>query len=184
MKTFVICLIGCLIVLGLSLAFRLRGNSSGKLVLVVDDERSTDDAWMSKVLSACPGTFLSFDKAQSSDHYLALLLWRENKWNGTLWRDASGEEYLLWARNSSDYGKLLADMCVQAQDDWKHPLPPAQSHDARYDLHDLRNGNVATSAILDRQTGRVWIWSSITDRKGVKTKSEFVEEELSPSPAK
>jgi len=28
----------------------------------------------------------------------------------------------------------------------------------RYELRDVRNGSIVTSAIFDKQTGRVWTW--------------------------
>ena len=85
-----------------------------------------------------------------------------------------------------DYNRLLRDACGCLKDESKYAWPeisPSNMDMSRYDVHDLRNGNVATSAILDRHTGKVWIWTNLTDDKGAKTgKSAFVEEDVVPKP--
>ena len=52
-----------------------------------------------------------------------------------------------------------------------------------FELHQVRNGPLMTTALLDRKTGRVWIWTKITDAKKVGgPESAFVEEEVIPQP--
>jgi hypothetical protein len=158
-----------------------------KPVLVVeDDNKDKDAAWMSNVLSKCPGVMLGFDKNVSVDYYTAQVLWRDNHWTAILWRDIGKDEYALWLKTGSDYNSLLSEACIHLQAETKSDAPsesPAAPVDqSRFEIHDVRNGNLATSAILDKKTGRVWLWTSVTNERGVKTKSEFEEEKLDPSP--
>jgi hypothetical protein len=158
-----------------------------KPIVIVDDEQNGDDKWMSNVLAACPGVLLGVNKETETDHYLAQLLWRDNRWSAVLWRDAGGEQYVISAQTGSNYNALLNDMCSQARNEIRYEDSgslTSRTTELRYDMHDLRNGNVATSEILDRKTGRVWIWTTMTDSKGVKTKTEFIEEDLVPNPSK
>ena len=53
----------------------------------------------------------------------------------------------------------------------------------QFELHEVRNGPLMTTALLNRRTGRVWIWTKLTDSK--KTggpDSAFIEEAVIPRP--
>ena len=52
-----------------------------------------------------------------------------------------------------------------------------------FDLHEVRNGTVITTALLNRRTGRVWIWTKVTDaQKTGGPESAFLEETIIPKP--
>jgi hypothetical protein len=63
-----------------------------------------------------------------------------------------------------------------------HPPVPlstekkAESAVDRYELHDLHDGSTPTSAIIDKKTGQVWVWTSAT-RGGY-----FASKEILPEP--
>lgn len=39
--------------------------------------------------------------------------------------------------------------------------PPPPAPHARYELHEVRNGMLKSTALLDNQTGRVWILAAV-----------------------
>jgi hypothetical protein len=41
------------------------------------------------------------------------------------------------------------------------PVAPPPAPHARYELHEVRNGMLTTTALLDNQTGRVWILAAV-----------------------
>ena len=112
-----------------------------------------------------------------------------NRWESFLFQDTAEQEYVIWTGSGADYNALLKGACSRLSDDEGYSWPglggSTASETARYDLHDLRNGNIATSAILDRKTGRVWIWTKCSDCKGLEQgSSRFSEEKLVPNPSK
>jgi hypothetical protein len=95
---------------------------------------------------------------------------------------------LIYEGENSDYVQLLRDTCrlIRADlKDWTLPddsLPQEEGQSTRadldrYELRDVRNGNVITSAIFDRQTGRVWVWTSVKGKNG-SDESYFMAEEV------
>jgi hypothetical protein len=124
---------------------------------------------------------------QKEADYRLLMFWREGQWRSYLSRSDSA---YLFDEDSVDFSQIVRDGCRAMLEDTKYPAPiPAgqqgpQSHEVdRYELRDVRNGAVTSSAILDKKTGKVWIWNNVTDEKGRKTgKSAFVSEEVSPEP--
>ena len=184
MQRLVAFLACCVVALGAYILVREFRAPRYRPILVVEDGRSGDEQWMANILAMCPGVALgSSSNYDASNRYLLQMSFRENRWHAILWR---AKEYALWVGVDPDYNKLLTDACGRLKDESEYALPehPAERVDSnRYDLHDLRNGNIATSAILDRKTGRVWIWSKCSDCKGPE-KSFFSEEQLVPSPSK
>jgi hypothetical protein len=97
---------------------------------------------------------------------------------------------LIHQAEGPDCVEILRNTCrlIRADlDDWTLPdgtLPQVKRADAesskanadRYELRDVRNGNIATSAILDRQTGRVWVWTNTKGKNG--NESSFVAENV------
>jgi hypothetical protein len=52
-----------------------------------------------------------------------------------------------------------------------------------FELHEVRNGPLITTALLDRRTGRVWIWTKFAGAKKIGLpESAFVEEKVIPQP--
>ena len=189
MRRLAIFLVCCIGALGAYILVRELRVPRYRPVLVVDDGRSGDERWIANVLATCPGIALGEKgNVEGTTHYLLTLSQSDNRWHGILWQNVAAQEYLLWVGVDPEYNKLLADACSRLKDEARYASPEPSAGEradaSRYDLHDLRNGNIATSAILDRKTGRVWVWTSVTNSKGEKAKSEFVEEDLVPSPTK
>jgi hypothetical protein len=51
----------------------------------------------------------------------------------------------------------------------------------RYDLREVRNGALTTTALIDKKSGRVWLWTDYHDKLGNKS-SGFLEEDETPKP--
>jgi hypothetical protein len=189
MRKLALLLACCIVALAVIVLMRTLREPRQRPVLVMEDGRNTGFQSIRETLAMCPGVALGFAPNVGGTSYYHLLLdWHENRWEGYLFQDAAEQEYAIWAGAGADYNALLRAACSRIGDDvvyrWPEASAPAAAETGRYDLHDLRNGNVATSAILDRKTGRVWVWTAITDSRGVKTKTEFTEEDLVPTPSK
>jgi hypothetical protein len=131
------------------------------------------------VRQSCPETVFALEEDRAD--YSLTMYWGQGQWAGML----EGNGAFLFKENSADFNKIVRDACKVIQDDEKWPLrnqEPKQTLLDRYELRELRNGTLSTSAILDKQTGEVWVWTNIT-RDGKETgKSAFVAEEVSPPP--
>ncbi len=126
----------------------------------------------------CPET--AFVSREEDADYSLTTVWDKDHWRAML----EGDGQFLVREYSPDFKKIERDACrtIQKNERWParaaHAQAPKKSVPAdRYELHDLRNGNVATSALIDRQTGKVWVWS--TSGKGV---THFISEDVIPSP--
>ena len=87
-----ICLLCCVSHTVLALACGQRQQAM-KPVVIVEDEQSADDKWLSMCSVGLPqATLLGFNKEAEADHYLAQLLWRDNRWSAALWRDTGDEQ--------------------------------------------------------------------------------------------
>lgn len=54
----------------------------------------------------------------------------------------------------------------------------AEEGPTRYELKDYKHGNVVGMALLDRYTGRVWIYTSLTGERGKTERNMFAEVEV------
>jgi hypothetical protein len=175
----------CVVVLGAYfIADHSRTPKYRPVLVVANAENHSENE--ANILAACPGVALGFENnVERTTHYYNLVMfWKDNQWKSFLFQESSSQEYLLWTAVDQNYDRLLRDACDRLKDESRYAWPETSDVN-RYDLHDLHNGNLLTAAILDRQTGRVWIWTSLTDNKGAKTgKSAFLEEKLVPNPDK
>ncbi len=116
-----------------------------------------------------------------------MVFWSHDHWSAQLFR--SDDAYML-EEDSPDFNRILRDSCKALRYDsggWGvRPLKAAKAEPTdRYDLRELHNGAVSTSAMIDRKTGKVWIWTNLMDNNGKKTgKSAFLSEEVVPEPEK
>ena len=144
-----------------------------KPVLVVGGGPSDERGSIDNVLVNCPKVEVAFKEQTDGTNYYSLVMKNvESGWYGMLFRNG---DYVFWTGQDSDYNRLLRSACgglneEQAFVESSASRPfntTAQSMDTgRYELHDIRNGKVATSAMVDRQTGRVWIWTTVTSKSG------------------
>jgi hypothetical protein len=51
----------------------------------------------------------------------------------------------------------------------------------RYEIHGIRNGNFTGTALLDKQTGRVWTMGTSTNKEGKISSVDFGEAGVYPS---
>jgi hypothetical protein len=104
-------------------------------------------------------------------------------WNMDRWRVIVSRTDSVWLsmQDGSDFAKLMRDACATIMRDsetgYVSTRKPSAVISDRYDIHDVRNGNVVSTALVDRRTGRVWVW-----RSGKGGRTRFVEEEISPEP--
>lgn len=140
---------------------------------VADGDRVKD------IRLSCPTVAFVSDSAQAD--YSLMTRWNKGLWSGRLWRSDSA--YLL-AEEDADYNRLVRNACAAIGKDasaWLVPLRSWQSERKRearqpvpdrYELRDIHNARVATSAVIDKQTGKVWVW----------TDAGFVQEDFVPEP--
>ncbi len=135
-------------------------------------------AWdrMEDIHQICPQTALVSTQKQSD--YSLLMRWDKDHWSAIL----DSDDQLLLNETTPDFNKVVRDTCmaIRKNEDW--PVRPTHFAETknilldRYELHDVRNGNVVTSALLDKQTGKVWI------RSTGKSGSAFMAEDVLPPP--
>lgn len=112
---------------------------------------------------------------------------------------------LVYRGESPDYKHILREACKSIRRDvaqWgfsdrlrkvpaeasSQKVTAAETASNRYDPREVRNGSIATTAIFDKQTGQVWVWTELTEKNGKKTgRSAFVAEDvlstsISPKP--
>jgi gas vesicle protein len=127
----------------------------------------------------CPDTLIVFEREKAD--YSQSMFWIQNHWRAVL----TGDSALLLAEETPDFNKIIRDVCKAIREDQKWPSRSLEQKNNlldRYELRDLRNGNVSTSAMLDKQTGKVWVWKNITRDGKATGKTAFLSEEVSPRP--
>jgi hypothetical protein len=135
------------------------------------------------VWESCPSIELMFDESQTD--YGLWMNWQKDHWNTTLLRTDSA---FLLQEDSPDFNQIVRHACKAIHKDEEWPVPEKKSEEKkseanRYELHDLHNGPISTSAIIDKKSGKVWVWTTLTDNRGKQTgKSYFASEEVSPEP--
>jgi hypothetical protein len=105
--------------------------------------------------------------------------WESDHWGAGLFRK---DLAFLFHENSPDFNRVVRDACKAIRLDMSWVGPPAAARDVsvdRYEVKDVRNGAALESAILDKKTGKVWVWR---EDKNTGT-STFVSEELVPEPS-
>jgi hypothetical protein len=137
-----------------------------------------------EIWQSCPDAAFIWDR-DNADYQLNVS-WRTDHWSAQLFRSDSA--YLL-EEDSPDFNRILRDSCKAMRYDsleWLAPLKAAKEEATdRYDLRELHNGVLSTSAMIDKKTGKVWIWTNITDNNGKKTgKTAFLSEEAIAEPEK
>lgn len=136
-------------------------------------------------LQSCPEAVLVWD-VDDADYQLEMK-WGKDHWASALTR----KDYaFLFSENNPDSNQLVRDACraIRRDSAWL-----AESHrnassgaigsvDDRYELRELHNGPLSTSALLDKRTGKIWVWKEMT-MNGKKTGStEFASETVTPEP--
>lgn len=139
------------------------------------------DIWLS-----CPEVIPVWDGDEAD--YQLFTFWGDNKWSARLFRNDLG---FLLEEDSPDFNRILRDSCNALHYDsaeWLAPLgadrTAATGATDRYDLRELRNGALSTSAIIDKKTGKVWVWTEITSNGKKTGKTAFLSEEVIPEPEK
>lgn len=154
--------------------------------------------WFESFVSACPNAAFMTD--EDGADYKLMAAWTDNRWDAAT---ARSDGAMVYMTHGTDYAKILRDACAQVRADanrWARPetqvhtIPQAAITGAskqtegkdRYELRDIRNGNTISSAIFDKETGRVWVWTTLAGKSGQKTGSAFISEDVysySNSPA-
>jgi hypothetical protein len=152
--------------------------------------------WSEALRENCPVVALIIH--QEGADYSLKPEWGTNGWSVLLLR--SDTAVILDADNP-DYKKLLRMVCraitrdaplwiaTQARAATRRTANSGENNEEnrldqnRYELREVRNGALSTTALLDTRRGRVWIWTKLTDKNGAATgRSGFFEEEVSPDP--
>ena len=149
--------------------------------------------WANDFWSSCHR--MAFATSAREADYTLVAGWVRNAWSATVRRHDSA---LIYRGQSPNYKEILRGACRAIADDrgnWEETTSATDTASAaeerqeqlsptdRYDLRDLHNGMKTTTAILDKRTGRVWIWTELTDNKGKSTgETAFVGEQTLGSP--
>jgi hypothetical protein len=134
---------------------------------------------------ACPNTPLVTWNHKEAD-YTVSAYWDTSK---NTWRVSTSRTDSAWLsfEESPDFARLMRHVCSIIQEDSSMGIPLKSdasqvgraSESDRFDIHEIRNGPVMTSALFDRRTGKVWIWS-----KGKNGNTSFFQEDVIPEPEK
>jgi hypothetical protein len=138
------------------------------------------------VRQSCPEAVVIWDR-DAADYQLNMY-WSEGHWASQLLRNDSAD---MLEEDSPDFNRIVRDSCKAVLYDsleWRAPLGAdtaarGESPD-RYDLRELHNGALSTSAMIDKKTGKVWIWTSLTENGKKTGKTAFLSEEVVPEPEK
>lgn len=146
--------------------------------------------WLDSFSKACPDA--AFMLGPDESDYKIMATWSDGRWYAVMSRRDGA---LMQISQDPDYAKILREACERVRDDIRvrgRPLLSARGtapestftvsqqadNSDRYELRDIRNGNLVTSAIFDKKTGRVWVWTTLTGKNGQKTGSAFVSEDV------
>jgi hypothetical protein len=120
--------------------------------------------------------------------YQLTMFWSSNHWSAQLFR--SDDAYLL-EEDSADFNHVLRDSCKTLRYDSLEWLAPLKTGTAkkeelsdRYELREIRNGPLSTSAMIDKKTGRVWVWTEVTNNGKKTGRTAFLSEDVIPEPEK
>jgi hypothetical protein len=148
-------------------------------VVFVDENSGVFLDHADEVGQACPDAAFSLGK--NGAEYILWLGWDKDHWRSMLIRQ--GDSVLLMETDSPDYKQIVRDACRAIRPDtaWlsEHRKEKASEVHAaedsnRYELRDIHDGDISRSALLDKQTGKVWGWYG----------SVFIQEKVSPEPDK
>lgn len=125
-------------------------------------------------------------------------VWGKNNWTVSVIRK---NQSTVYEKSDGNYKRLIRQACDAADQDFpvwldtEHKRRQALSTGdqdvgkeknvgLRYELHEMRNGSLTSTALVDRQTGKVWVWTEMTDAKGRKAGDRLIQVEVSPPPDK
>ncbi len=137
------------------------------------------------IFASCPEPALMWNGDDVD--YRLIMSWKENRWSARLFRADFG---FLLEEDSPDFNQVLRDSCKAIRYDLLEWLPrstanlPKPEMTERYELRELRNGGLSTSALLDKKTGKVWVWTELTEHGKKVGKSAFLSEDVVPEPEK
>jgi hypothetical protein len=175
-------------ILALGLAYTLtRPHGRKQPRVYVGDGKYGHWDWANNFRGACP--HMAFVTDEKVADYSIQAVWSPSRTKWFTWAERR-DTALIHQAEGPDYVEILRNTCrlIRADlDDWAladGSLPQDKPVDAesfkanadRYELRDVRNGNVVTSAILDRQTGRVWVWTNTKGKNG--NESSFMAENV------
>lgn len=139
------------------------------------------DIWQS-----CPEAAFTWD--HDGADYQLIVSWSNDHWSSQLLR---GDDAYLFEEDSPDFNRIVRDSCKALRYDSQEWLAPLKTGKAareeptdRYELREIRNGPLSTSAIIDKKTGKVWIWTEVTNNGKKTGKSAFLSEDVIPEPEK
>ncbi len=184
-RLFLGIIIGAVLAAGFSWVLAQRHSSPRSRLFVTDGGETINGPLPAfnrgnDIRQSCPEAVFALEEDKSD--YSLTMRWDQNHWGGLLVEDGA----FLFQENGPDFNKIVRDACKAIQEDQRWPVG-SQKQKAilldRYELRDLHNGSLSTSAILDKQTGKVWVWTNLTRDDGKLTgKSAFISEEVSPPP--
>ncbi|HZL68335.1 MAG TPA: hypothetical protein VFC29_13510 [Candidatus Limnocylindrales bacterium] len=138
------------------------------------------------IIHNCSSIALGSDQDQAD--YMLGMRWVGDTWHAVLVRHDS---VILHQYEGKDSNAIIRDACKQVQKDPDWPMvgrlekttsiaKPADipGPGDRYELRDVRNGSVVITGIIDRQTGRIWIW-----KEGLRGNTFFLQEDMIPDPS-
>ena len=166
-----------------------------KIAIISADESSTK-ALTGALSEACPQAAYTAEKGKEDSDYRVALFWNADHWSSFVTRrdgavvlfpedpQYTGSDYKIILRRICN--ALVRDASLWAADQTFRSQIGAkvnrgvewQSSSAdRFEIRDLRNGPVVSTALVDRKSGRVWVWKT-----GAKESSAFFEEDVIPKP--
>jgi hypothetical protein len=177
----------CLIVAVVSTYFFARLHHREQPRIFVHQGKYAHSEWIKDFRAACP--HMAFVKSEEAADYIIEAFWAAPRGRWFTWTERR-DTALIHRADGPDYVQLLRESCRLIQDDlkdWRLPdgslpddkrpgLASTKANADRYELHDVRNGTVVSSAIFDRQTGRVWVWTNMKGKNGAE--SAFIAEDV------
>lgn len=143
-----------------------------------------------EIRQACPSA--AFALSDEPAEYVLSMGWDKDRWTSMLIRKDS---VLLMKKDSPDYKQIVREACRAIQPDtaWlsdhrtrksSEPRAANEPHAAedstRYELRDIHDGSISRSALLDKRTGKIWAWHSVSS----SVKGWLLEEDIVPEPDK
>jgi hypothetical protein len=148
-------------------------------------------------VKACPNEAIG---GTDSADYKLTMFWsdQDKSWHGFLLRK---DDAVLKTYQGPDSAKIARQICQFVQRDFPAWLaterertssesreqtgriPDQVPSAGRFELRDVRNGPLFTTAMIDTKSGRVWVWIQYHDKNGKETSSGFLEEDITPKPS-
>lgn len=149
------------------------------------------DDWAHAFWAGCAPFALMLPEGEENSDYSVETRWAQGHWEAEVFRN---DRAFIYKGENADSHRLLRSVCRAIRDDaprWitldpdVSPAELAKNMAAkerartsdRYEVRDIRNGAVTTTALIDKRTGRVWVWTKLSNGQ-----TEFLEEEVTPRP--